>query len=55
MEEDIAIIDQKTKEQKIKDFFLKYKKIIYILLLLFIISLFSIFFIKIIKLKKIKS
>ncbi len=52
MEEDIAIIDQKTKEQKIKDFFLKYKKIIYILLLLFIISLFSIFFYKDYKVEK---
>ena len=52
MDEDITIINQKTKEQKIKDFFLQYKKIIYILLSLFIILLFSIFFYKDYKVKK---
>lgn len=44
MDEDLAIINSNTRSEKIKKFFLKFKKIIIIFIILFIISLISFFF-----------
>ena len=44
MEEDLAIINSNTRKEKIKNFFIKYKKIIFSLITFVIIFLISIFF-----------
>ena len=44
MDEDLAIINSNTRSEKIKKFFLKFKKIIIIFIILSIISLISFFF-----------
>ena len=44
MDEEIAIINQNTRNQKIKKTILKYKKAIYIFIFIIIISIFFVFF-----------
>ena len=44
MEEDLAIINSNTRKEKIKNFFIKYKKIIFSLITFVIVFLISIFF-----------
>ena len=44
MEEDLAIINSNTRKEKIKNFFIKNKKIIFSLITFVIIFLISIFF-----------
>ena len=44
MDEDIAIINKSTREEKIKDFYFKYKGIIFTIVIVIITFLFSIFF-----------
>lgn len=46
MDEEIAIINQNTRNQKIKGTILKYKKSIYIFIFIIIISIFFVFFYK---------
>jgi len=44
MDEDIAIINKSSREEKIKDFYFRYKGIIFIIVIVIITFLFSIFF-----------
>ena len=44
MDEDLAIIEEKTRKEQIKGFLIKNKKIIYSFLALLLISFFSFFF-----------
>ncbi len=44
MDEDIAIINKSTREEKIKDFYFRYKGIIFTIVIVIITFLFSIFF-----------
>ena len=44
MDEDLNIINTKTRTEKIKEFLVKNKKTIYTLLTLTLISIFSVFF-----------